>query len=84
MNTLEAAIGHQGHDIPGSMFAHDCLDDLIGIRDVSRPLTAGPQIVNQLGGIQSLCIRQCGAVHGCDDNLVGRTEGLKSSEHATA
>jgi hypothetical protein len=54
----ESAVRHQHHDISNLMLAHDGVDDGGDLRDMTGLLTAGAQIIDQLSGIEPLCLGQ--------------------------
>ncbi len=58
MNPAKAAVGHEDHDIAGSMLADNRVDDVLDDRNVTGTLPLPAEVVDQTLGGQALRFRK--------------------------
>src|SRR5262245_51808130 len=86
MDSAEPAVGHEHDDIAFAMFADDRGDDIVDVRQVSRPLPLGSQIRNEPLTIQPLRFRQRRPEHRRQYHLVSGAKRRRKGilEYASA
>ena len=75
VDTTEATIRHQHHDIPYLMLAHDGVNDGWNFRNVTGLLTASAQIVHELIRVETLGLRKRRSEDRGEDHLVRLAKG---------